>query len=382
LKLGCLGFGGPAVHLALLEDEVVTRRGWLDRERFLDLVGATNLIPGPNSTEMVIHVGLLRAGWLGWWVAGMCFVGPAVTISAVFGWFYVRYGQRPDVRPFLAGVQPAVLALIGAAIWRLGRTAIKSWQLAALGVVAFAVALPGGHEITVLLAGGVIGTIWLRLSRGRPRARTGGWIGALGTAAATSARPATAVAAGAAATAAGASGAAVSLTGLGLFFLKVGAVLYGTGYVLVAFLEGGLVDERGWLTSTELVDAIAVGQMTPGPLLSTASFIGYVVEGPQGAIVASLAIFLPSFVFVAILGPLVGRLRRSAWFAGFLDSVNVCAVALMLATTIDLGRTTLTSWPAWTIGVVATVLVVRFRVHSIWLVLGGAAIGRLLFAWF
>jgi chromate transporter len=372
LKLGIIGFGGPAAHIALMDDEVVERRQWLSRAHFLDLVGATNLIPGPNSSEMTMHVGYERAGLPGLLVAGSCFILPAVLLTGLAAWAYVTYGALPAVEPFLAGIKPAVLSVILGAVWKLGRQAVTGWRLAVLGTGVAGVVLMGAGEIPALLAGGVIGMVWLRQSSLPSGAATGLlpaylWAGGPAPAAA-------AVAAGAAT----ATGATVSLWALGLFFLKIGAVLYGSGYVLVAFLEGGLVEQFGWLTRAELLDAIALGQLTPGPVLSTATFVGFLVAGTPGAAVATAGIFLPSFVFVLALNPLIPRLRASAWMSAFLDAVNVAAVALMLAVTIQLGAAVLVAWPAWAIALAATPAALHFKVNAAWVILGGAVAGFVL----
>ena len=374
LKLGVIAFGGPAAHIAMLEDEVVTRRAWLSRQHFLDLVGATNLIPGPNSTEMTMHVGYERAGWKGLFTAGACFILPAVLITGGFAWLYVSYGSLPEVEPFLYGIKPAVIAVILGAVWKLGRTALKGWRFGALGLGVAVAVLAGLNEVWALLAGGLIGTLWLRAG-GYDSSRTAGALLPI-----LLLRPSTAVAGGAAGVTVAAAGAVatLSLWKLFFFFLKIGAILYGSGYVLVAFLEGGLVQDYGWLTQAELLDAIAIGQFTPGPVLSTSTFIGYVVEGVPGAAVATLGIFLPSFFFVLILNPLIPRLRESVWLSAFLDSVNVAAVALMVAVTIELAIGTLVSWPAWVIAGLAAVLTLAFRVNAAWLVAGGAVLGWLL----
>ena len=368
LKLGVIGFGGPAAHLAMMDDEVVERRQWLSREHFLDLVGATNLIPGPNSSEMTMHIGYERGGIPGLVVAGSCFILPAVLITGVAAWAYVTYGSLPAVEPLLFGIKPAVLSVILGAVWKLGRTAVAGWRLGVLGAGVLIGVLAGVGEIPALFAGGVIGMVWLRLSA-RPR----------GTASSLVVVPFLThpPSAGASALAVGAAGAAatVSLWQLGFFFLKVGAVLYGSGYVLVAFLEGGLVEQFGWLTRAELLDAIALGQLTPGPILSTATFVGFLLHGAPGAAVATVGVFLPSFVFVLALNPVIPRLRTSAWMSAFLDAVNVAAVALMLAVTIQLGATVLVSWPAWVIALAAAVVVLWFRVNAAWAVLGGALVG-------
>lgn len=423
LKLGLLGFGGPAVHVGMLEEDIVVRRKWLTREQLLDLMGAVNLIPGPNSVEMCIHIGHRQRGWLGMLVAGGCFIVPAVVLTTLLAWAYVRFGSLPRVEPFLLGCKPAVLAVILAAIWRLGRTAVKGPRLLAIGVGVAAAVFLGANEVLALLGGGALGMLWLRLAErpqappsSRPQAPAwgrarggsrpqhhrsgsfGGAVakrelrnqrgGALAAAVAVAASVKVSTAGQAVALAAGGAGvAAVSFWKLGLFFLKVGAVLYGTGYVLVAFLEGGLVEDYAWLTRRELLDAIAAGQLTPGPLLSTSAFVGYVVSAKAGlsalggAAVAAAGVFLPSFIFVLLLNPILPRLRRSPWSAAFLDAVNVSAVALMVAVVVNLGRTTLVSWPAWVIAVLAGVVAIRWRVNTAWLVLGGAALGWLLAPW-
>ena len=367
LKLGVVAFGGPAAHVAMMEDEFVVRRKWISRQHFLDLIGATNLIPGPNSTEMTMHVGYERAGPRGLFVAGACFIGPAVLLTGLAAWAYVRFGSLPAVEPLLYGIKPAVLAIILGALWRLGKKAVTGWRLAVLAAAVAAAVLAGLGEVWALLAGGAVGAVWLRAS-GRPSSGAAGRLlpilflqGA--------------VAGGAA---------AVSLPKLFWFFLKVGSVLYGSGYVLVAFLEGGLVDDYGWLTQAQLLDAIAIGQFTPGPVLSTSTFIGYVVGaeggvGPvAGAAVATLGIFLPSFLFVWVLNPLVPRLRRSAWLSAALDAVNAAAVALMAAVTLELGLDVLVSWPAVLIAVASAVAVLRFRASVVYVVAGGAVAGWLL----
>ncbi|MBW4679604.1 MAG: chromate efflux transporter [Microcoleus vaginatus WJT46-NPBG5] len=375
-KLGAIGFGGPAAHIAMMEDEVVHRHKWLTREQFLDLVGATNLIPGPNSTEMAIHVGYIYAGWLGLIVAGICFIGPAVVITGAFAWAYVVYGQLPQVAPLLYGIKPAVIAIILGAIWKLGKTAVKSRKLLLIAVAVVVALFLGLNEVIALLLGGLLGMLWLRLAENGTGTGFNGWLigfsfhpllSQLSTASPL------------------ASPSAPTLWQLGLFFLKVGSVLFGSGYVLIAFLEEGLVGQ-GWLTQQQLLDAIAIGQFTPGPVSSTATFIGYVIAGWPGAVVATLGIFLPSFFFVAALNPLIPRLRASPWASAFLDAVNVSAIALMAAVTVQLARGTLIvstgtqlniDWPALLIAVIAAVAAIRFRLSAVWLVLAGAVMGWL-----
>lgn len=374
LKLGIIAFGGPAAHIAMMEDEVVTRRGWISRQHFLDLVGATNLIPGPNSTEMTMHVGYERAGRRGLFTAGACFILPAVLITGAFAWLYVKYGSLPQVEPFLYGIKPAVLAVIISAVWKLGQKAVKDWLLGVIGAGVLAAALLGAGEVPALLLGGLLGMLVLRLSH--RHSTTAERILPLLFFRQTPAPADTAgISAGVIATG------TVSLWKLGLFFLKIGAVLYGSGYVLVAFLEGELVQEYGWLTQAQLLDAIAIGQITPGPVLSTATFIGYVIEGVPGAVVSTAGIFLPSFFFVLALNPLIPKLRKSAWMSSFLDAVNVAAIALMIDVAIELGVSVLTSWPAWVIAALAAVAAVRYRLNAVWLVVGGAVLGWLLSPW-
>jgi len=379
LKLGTIGFGGPAAHIAMMEEEIVRRRKWITREYFLDLVGATNLIPGPNSTEMAIHIGYIRAGWAGLAVAGISFILPAVLITAAFAWAYVKFGSLPKIIPFFYGIKPAVLAVIFFAVSRLGGTAVKNWRLLIIGLGVTLASLLKMNEIAVLLLGAVIGMFWLRWP---PRGRTPLVLEVI-------AGVSTAIGAilshvgiswGAVAMVAAGFGGPIgfSLLKLGLFFLKVGAVLFGSGYVLVAFLEGGLVHDYGWLSQQQLLDAIAIGQFTPGPVLSAATFIGYVISGVPGAVVSTVAIFLPSFFFVAALNPIVPRLRQSPWASAFLDAVNVSSVALMLAVVVKLGQTTLTGFPAWLIAMAALVVSFRWKVNATWVILGGATVGWVL----
>ncbi len=379
LKLGSIAFGGPVAHIAMMEEEIVRRRKWITREYFLDLVGATNLIPGPNSTEMAIHIGYIRAGWSGLAVAGISFILPAVLITAAFAWAYVKFGSLPKIIPFFYGIKPAVLAVIFFAIWRLGRTAVKSWRLLVIGLFVTLASLLKMNEVAVLLLGAVFGMFWLRLP---PR---GGTPLVLGTTAGVSAAIGTIlhnvrISWGAVAMMAVGFSEQIgfSLLKLGLFFLKVGAVLFGSGYVLVAFLEGGLVHDYGWLSQQQLLDAIAIGQFTPGPVLSAATFIGYVISGVLGAVVSTVAIFLPSFFFVAALNPIVPRLRQSPWASAFLDAANISSVALMLAVIVKLGQTTLTGFPAWLITMAALGVSFRWKVNATWLILGGATVGWIL----
>ncbi len=380
-KLGVIAFGGPAAHIAMLEDEAVTRRKWLSRDHFLDLVGATNLIPGPNSTEMMIHIGYQRAGWPGLLAAGISFVLPAVVLSTLLAWVYMKYGMLPAVQPLLMGIKPAVLAVILGALWRLGRTASKPQAAMqtriVLGIIGIAVAAAvylGAPVVWSLVAGGVLGMAALRGTRGlRATAALLALPDSRFNLPWAEISPSSALKWTALVAASTVSG--LTLGALGLFFLKVGSVLYGSGYVLVAFLEDELVHTNGWLTQQQLLDAIAIGQFTPGPVLSTAAFIGYVLAGVPGAAVSAAAIFAPSFVFVAILNPIVPRLRRSAWMAAFLDAVNVSAVGLMAAVLVRLTADVVTGWPAAVIALLAAAAVLRWRVSSAWVVIGGALLG-------
>ena len=358
-RLGVTAFGGPAAHIGMMEDEVVTRRQWLSRQHFLDLVGATSLIPGPNSTEMTMHIGYERAGWSGLAVAGTFFILPAAVLTGILAWLYVQYGTLPAVEPLLVGIKPAVMGIIATAVYRLGTKAVKNWQLAVIGLGVLMAAFLGVDEVVALLVGGVLGALLLRAAAGSAAAvLLPLWSGS-----------------GLRLWLQGEGETAVTLWSLGAFFLKIGAILYGSGYVLLAYLEGGLVDQLGWLTQAELLDAIAIGQFTPGPVLTTATFVGYVIAGVPGAIVATLGIFLPSFLFVLLLNPLIPKMRQSVWFAAFLDAVNVAAIGLMVAVLVNLGQQTFATWQGIVIAVLALVASIRFKLNSAWVVLGGAVVG-------
>jgi chromate transporter len=357
-RLGATAFGGPAAHIAMMEDEVVRRRGWLEREEFLDLLGATNLIPGPNSTEMAIHIGRRQAGWPGLLVAGACFILPATAIVWVLAWAYVTYGRRPEAAGLLYGVKPVIIAVVVQALWALGRSALKTRTLAVAGLVCVTASLAGVHELIVLFGSGIA----LAAGRGIAPARGAGGVSfvphltALGAAAAAVSQP-------------------FQLHTLFLVFLKIGAVLFGSGYVLLVFVRSELVVRLGWLTEGQLLDAVAVGQVTPGPVFTTATFVGYVLGGHAGAVAATIGIFLPAFLFVAASAPLVPRLRRSATAGAFLDGVNVASLALMAVVTVQLGRSAVTDALTAILAVASAVLLLRYRVTSSWLVLGGALIG-------
>ena len=364
LKLGFTAFGGPAAHIAMLREEVVARRTWLTDQSFLDLVGATNLIPGPNSTEMVIHVGYLRAGWRGLIAAGVLFILPAAAMVLAIAWAYVAYGTTPAGAALLYGIKPVVIAVVLQALWGLGRTAVKGPFLLAVGIAAAALYLIGFNELAILFGGALL--VFLA------RSIQGGRLGAAGpTALLPLALPASALPA----LLLQSAQVPVTPTALFLTFLKIGAVLYGSGYVLLAFLRNDFVERLGWLTDQQILDAVAVGQFTPGPVFTTATFVGYVVAGFPGAVLATIGIFLPSFFFVALLHPIVPRLRQYPWTAALLDGVNVAAIGLMAAVAWLLGRDAIVDPPTAALAIAAAVLLIRYRVNSAWLVVGGGVIG-------
>jgi chromate transporter len=363
LKLGLTSFGGPAAHIAMFREEIVVRRKWLSDGEFLDLLGATNLIPGPNSTEMAIHIGFNRAGWPGLIIAGVCFISPAVLIVLALAWLYGRFGTTPQVAWLMYGIKPVVIAIIGQAIWTLGNKALKSPLLAAVGLGVLALYRFGFNEIGLLFAGGLVVMLagnFDRLRKLNISALTfpfgGGWPGPIAQVPIPFGLPL-----------------------LFLTFLKIGAVLYGSGYVLLAFVHADFVQHLGWLTDRQLVDAVAVGQFTPGPLFTTATFIGYLLGGMPGALLATLGIFLPSFVFVALSNPLIPRLRNSAWLSGLLDGVNASSLGLMAGVTIQLTSSSLTDLFTILLAVLASILLIKYRAGSTWLIAGGALAGFLIF---
>jgi len=358
-KLGCFAFGGPAAHIAMMEDEIVMKRKWMTRDYFLDLIGSTNLIPGPNSTEMTMHCGYEYAGKKGLFVAGLCFIFPATIITAALAYFYVKYGDLPEVAPFIFGIKPAVLVIIASAVFKLGRKALKRKELIVLGVLVLVASLSGVNEITALLSAGLLGILYNSLyNKIKARLNSFSPMGILV-----------------------ASGSILKISSAKLFFvfLKVGAILYGSGYVLFAFLDTELV-ARGWLTRSELIDAIAVGQFTPGPILSTSTFIGYQLSEFTGAIAATAGIFLPSFLFVLILNPLIPKMRQSKLFGYFLDAVNVAAVAVMVAVLFEMSIETLINWKTITITIVSIFIVFGTKLSTMWTITIGALLGYLLIA--
>lgn len=368
LKLGILGFGGPAVHIAMMEEEVVTRRQWLTRSQFLDLLGATNLIPGPNSTEMAIHIGYSYGGWLGLLVAGSCFILPAISITTIFAWLYLTWGSLPALTPILTGIKPGILIVIVAALWRLQKKAFKDRKLIWIALFVIILVVMGTPEAIALFSGGILGMLWL-MSKQDPK-NSQGTLPILVLALSTTGKTAVI---------------SPTLLKLGLFFLKVGSILFGSGYVLFAFLEGDLVNQYGWLTQQQLFDAIAVGQFTPGPILSTATFIGYLILGIPGAIVATLGIFLPSFFFVVISHPFIAKIRQSKWASAFLDAVNASSVALIAVVTFKLAQISLfpttngilDNFFPFFIALLAGIAVFRYRINSAWIVVGSGSLGWL-----
>ena len=369
LRLGTTAFGGPAAHIAMMEDEVVARRRWLTRAEFLDFVSAANLIPGPNSTELAIHIGFARAGWPGLIIAGVCFILPAALIVIGIAWLYVAHGTLPAIEGVLYGVKPVVIAVVVQALWRLGRTAITSRASVLLGLTSVAALSGGLHELAVLAGAGVVMALAQRLHRGPKDAalpvivpvvlshaeRTQWYLAAIAT---------TAI-----------DAVPFSIAVLFGTFVKIGAVLFGSGYVLLAFLQRDFVERLGWLSETQLLDAIAVGQMTPGPIFTTATFVGYLVGGGAGAVAATLGIFLPAFVFVALTGVLVRGIRESPMARAVLDGVNVASLALMVVVTWQLGASAFEDPLAIALALVSTALLLKWHVNSAWLVLGGATIG-------
>lgn len=362
-KLGMIAFGGPAAHIAMMDDEVVKRRQWFDRERLLDLIGVTNLLPGPNSTELAIHIGYERAGWKGLFVAGTCFILPAMVMVWILAAVYDQYRALPEVGWLLYGIKPVVMAIILQALVKLGKKAIKDTPtgLAAVGVIVGY--FFGFNEILLLIGAGLAVMVIENL---RSNLQTGAWLLPVS---------------GLVAQAGGAAPAAVEPSPgwaqIFWLFLKIGSVLYGSGYVLLAFLQRDLVERYQWLTSQELLDAIAIGQFTPGPVFTTATFVGYLVGGNGGAIAATIGIFLPAFLLVGIVNPWVDTLRRSRWFGPCLNGVNAASLGLMGAVTYTLGREAIVDWLTLGLVVVSAIAVFRFKVNSAWIVLAGGLIGFL-----
>lgn len=350
LKLGLIAFGGPAAHIAMMRDEVVRKHNWMTDSHFLDLVGATNLIPGPNSTELAIHLGKEKGGWKGLLLAGLCFILPAVFITLFFAWLYKAYGTLPEIQPFIYGIKPAIIAIILSAVYPLAKSSLKSNFLIGIGLLALIASFLGTNEIIVLFGCGVLALIFNYFRSSKTEIKS---IFPLGL---------------------------VTVTNSKLFFifLKIGSILYGSGYVLFAFLDSELV-QTGILPRQTLIDAIAVGQFTPGPVFSSVTFIGYQINGGIGALVSTIGIFLPSFVFVAMLNPLVKKMRDSVLFSSFLDAVNVASVALIIVVCFTMGKDSVTEWKTILIAVLSLIVTFGFRkINSVWVVLGGSLLGYLL----
>ena len=359
LKLGLTAFGGPAAHIAMMQEEVVQKRKWLSEQHFLDLIGATNLIPGPNSTEMEMHIGNERAGWKGLIIAGLCFIMPAVFITGFFAWCYKQFGQLPEIQPFIYGIKPAIIAVILAAIYPLAKKSLKSILLAGIGIAVLFLSLLDFNEIYLMFGAGLFALFWYFIRNKREK-NTSIFL------------PITLIKVS--------STAVLTATNMNLFwiFLKIGAILYGSGYVLFAFLDAELV-ATGLLTRQELIDAIAVGQFTPGPVFSSVTFIGYQINGLSGAVVSTIAIFLPSFIFVALLNPSVKKMRNSKPFSTFLDAVNIASVAIIISVCYTMGKDSVTDWRTILIAILSLIFTFGFKkTNSALIVLGGSIIGFLL----
>jgi chromate transporter len=359
LKLGTIGFGGPAAHIAMMQDEVVKKRKWIDKQHFIDLIGATNLIPGPNSTEMAIHIGHERAGWKGLIVAGLCFILPAVIITGIFAVLYKEYGQLPQAQSFIYGIKPAIIAIILAAIYPLARKSLKTIELGIIGIIALLLCLVGINEIYVMFGSGLFALALnaVRINKVNSLNSIFPFILLQST-----------------------NTGLLNIKNLSLFltFLKIGAILYGSGYMLFAFLDTELV-AKGILTRQQLIDAIAVGQFTPGPVFSSVTFIGYQINNFSGALLATIGIFLPSFLFVALLNPLVRKMRNSKLFSTFLDAVNVASIAIIVAICYQMGKDTITDWRTIAIAIISLTVVIGFKkVNSALVVIGSAGLGYLL----
>ena len=359
LRLGFTAFGGSAAHIAMMQQEVVTKRKWLNEQEFLDLLGATNLIPGPNSTEMAIHIGHARAGWKGLIVAGMCFILPAVCITLIFAVLYRQYGQLPEVQPFVYGIKPAIIVIILSAVFPLAKKSLKTPELILIGITVLILSLLNIHEIYLMFGAGLFALLSATV-RNKRAGKLNSFLPL----------PLLHVT----------SSVLLSATNLNLFltFLKIGAVLYGSGYVLIAFLDTELV-ATGLLSRQQLIDAISVGQFTPGPVFSSVTFVGYQINGIWGAVISTVGIFLPSFVFVALLNPLIKRMRNSIGFSAFLDAVNVASVAIIIAVCFAMGKETITDWRTILIAVAGIVITFRFtKINSSFIVLTGSLTGYLL----
>lgn len=357
LKLGCIAFGGPAAHISMMEEELVEKRKWMSRQHFLDMVGATNLVPGPNSTQMTMHCGHVRAGWLGLWVGGLAFIAPAVFFTLILAIVYGNYGEVPLIAPLFFGIKPAVIGIILNATFKLGKKAFKKWQLILLGLLVACLSLYGLDEFVLIVGSGVVGMFWLSVYKGKKeRFMFAPFLMLVQPIAAT-----------------------ITNHSIFLSFLKIALVLFGSGYVLIAYIDAELVNKLGWLSREQLLDAIAMGQFTPGPVLTTATFVGYQLNGISGALWASLGMFLPSFFLVGLLVKLIPLLRKSPWLSKFLDAVNAGAVGIMIAVSLQLGYDLIFDWRAAVLMGLSIFITFKYpKVSALWVILGGAILGYLL----
>ncbi|MBI4853542.1 MAG: chromate efflux transporter [Acidobacteria bacterium] len=365
LKLGITAFGGPAVHIAMMQEEVVNKKKWLTQEKFLDLVGVTNLIPGPNSTEMAIHIGLLRAGVPGLIVAGTCFIIPAAIIVLLLAWAYVSFGKLPQISGILYTIKPVVIAVVLQALWGFGKTAIKTKFLGLICVIAIILSVFRLNELVILFGAGIILALikWFNTFRKtQDTSLFSSFFLMLPFLEAIAVTPTV----------------TLGIWPIFIFFLKVGSVLFGSGYVLIAFLRADLVEKYGWLTETQLLDAIAIGQVTPGPLFTTATFIGYLLAGYSGALAATVGIFLPAFIFVLASNPLIPRLRKSPIMGAFLDGVNVTSLALMATALWQLTSTAIVDYLTLILALLSAIALIWFRINSTWLIAASVIIGLIL----
>lgn len=367
LKLGAIAFGGPAAHVAMMDDEIVKKRKWIDKDKFMDLYGATNLLPGPNSTELAIHLGLERGGWRGLIIAGSCFILPAMLIVMLIANLYTRFGTLPEVTGIMYGIKPVIIAIILQALIRLGQSSIKNIATGLIGIVVIILSFLGLHELILLFAAGFI--MMLIVNRSRLMSKGNNL---------RSISPFFVLFAGSQVSnllAGGDTDKAFGLSKLFLTFLKIGSVLYGSGYVLLAFLETDFVERFGVLTSRQLLDAVSVGQITPGPVFTTATFIGYIISGGWGGILATIGIFLPAFVLVGLVHPYISKLRSSSWISGILDGINVASWGLMAVVSWKLAVAAIIDLPTILLAAASLFLVFRFKINSAWLVLGGGLVG-------
>jgi len=367
IKLGFISFGGPAAHNAMMEDEVIAKRNWMSKQHFLDLIGVTNLIPGPNSTELAMLCGFHRGGYLGLFIAGACFIIPAVMMTLLLAYLYFEFGSLPSIEPFFYGIKPAVIIIILNAVYRLSKSAVKNWKLVIIGLLVLAFNLSGVNEITSILAGGILGMLFIYFTNKKeinlnlffPIYSSFYFLSALFFQEKSFSQ--------------------INILKIFLIFLKIGTVLFGGGYILVAYLDGEIVRNLNWISREDLLNAIAIGQFTPGPVLSTATFIGFQIKGIYGALVATAGVFLPSFIFVLIILPLIPKLRRSKIMSIFLDAVNVSALAVMFVVVLKLGAEVLIDWRTILIAVISALAFLTIRkVNSAYIVLGGALTGWLL----